>query len=87
MNKAQFKDFTGLKYINGKVYFKGFLSTGGIKYYTDSKGNATIRWPKSKGKVIDTITLDRNIGFNEAYTKEGLNLEDGGNYTICLDCR
>jgi hypothetical protein len=23
MNKAQFKDFTGLKYINGKVYFKG----------------------------------------------------------------
>ena len=83
----KFKDGDTVYKGSGKVYFKGFLSTGGIKYYTDSKGNATIRWPKSKGKVIDTITLDRNIGFNEAYTKEGLNLEDGGNYTICLDCR
>ena len=72
---------------SGRAYFKGLLNTGSVKYYTDAKGNATIRWSKDKGKTIDTITLDRKIGFNEEYSKGGLSLEDGGDHIICLDCK
>ena len=70
-----------------KAYFKGFLSTGYVRFTTDKKGYGTIRWSKSQGDVINCIVLERNIGFNDTYTKEGLNIEDGGNYEICMDCR
>ncbi len=69
------------------AYFKGFGNTSHQDFETDSKGNATITWSESKGEIIDAIFLEANVGFNGRYTKEGLKLEDGGNYTVCLDCK
>ena len=53
----------------------------------NGKGYVTITWSESKGEIIDAIFLEANVGFNGRYTKEGLKLEDGGNYTVCLDCK
>ena len=72
---------------HGSAFFKGFLNTTHQSYETDKNGYATITWPKYKGEIINCLTLDRNIGFNDAYTKEGLELKDGGTYTICMDCK
>ena len=71
----------------GKEFFKGFANTSSQSYETDKHGYATITWPKNKGDIINSLTLDRNVGFNEAYTKEGLKLENGGTYNICMDCK
>ena len=69
------------------AYFKGLLTTTKTDFYTDKNGYATIRWPKEKGDVIDCLVLDRNVGFNDTYTKEGLRLENNGSYEICMDCK
>ena len=78
----------GEKVYNGscKAYFKGFLNTASQEFETDSEGNATITWPDGKGEIINSIFLEANIGFNVRYTKNGLKLENGGKYTICMDC-
>ncbi len=68
------------------VYFKGLLSPK-KEFYTDTKGNATITWSDSQGNEIEAITLNANVGFNDRYTKEGLSLKNGGDYTICMDCK
>ena len=47
-------------------------------------GYATITWLKSKGAIINCLTLDR---FLTSYMKEDLELKDGGTYTICMDCK
>ncbi len=72
---------------SGIAYFKGILNTSRQRYETDDKGYATITWPKSKGKVIDTLTLDRKIMFHDVHTVDELNLVDGGRYEICMDCK
>lgn len=72
---------------SGIAYFKGILNTSSQRYETDDKGYATITWPKSKGKVIDTLTLDRKIMFHDVHTVDELNLVDGGRYEICMDCK
>ena len=69
------------------AYFKGFMTTTKTDFYTDKNGYATISWPKEKGEVIDCLVLDRNIGFYDTYTKEGLRLENKGSYEICMDCK
>ena len=72
---------------HGTVFFKGFLNTSHHDFYTDEHGNATIKWPKRKGDIIDTVCIESKIGFHEAYCKEDLTIEDGGNYTLCMDCK
>ena len=69
------------------VYFKGALNTASLDFYTDEHGYATLKWTEDQGEIINAIFLEMNVGFNDRHTKEGLNLKDGGDYTICMDCK
>jgi hypothetical protein len=68
------------------VYFKGFLNTASKSFYTDEKGNAFITWSDSEGETIDAIYLHANFLIHESYTIEGIELNDGDNRNICIDC-
>ena len=69
------------------AYFKGFLNTSKVKFKTDKHGYATISWSSDQGEVINCIVVEPNLFFNGRYTKEGLNITNGGTYEICMDCR
>ena len=70
------------------VYFKGLFNTASKSFTTDQKGNVTLTWSSdSQGEIIKTIAVDRNIGFNDAYSVGDLELKNGGNYNICIDCK
>ena len=69
------------------AYFKGFLNTSKVKFTTDKHGYGTISWSSGQGEVINCIYLRPNSFFNDGYTKEGLNITNGGTYEICIDCK
>ena len=69
------------------VYFKGFLNTSSKSFYTDKHGNATLTWTEDLGKTINCIVLSVNVGFHDSYTMDDLDINDGGNYDICIDCK
>ena len=68
------------------VYFKGFLNTSSKSFYTDKHGYATLTWTEDLGETINCIVLSVNIGFHDTYTINDLEIIDGGNYEICIDC-
>ena len=69
------------------AYFKGFLNMSKVKFTTDKHGYATIGWSSSQGEVINCIVVKPKLFFNDGYTKEGLNITNGGTYEICMDCK
>ena len=69
------------------VYFKGILNTVSASFYTDKHGNADLTWTESQGTTINCIVLSRNIGFHDTYTIDDLDINDGGEYEICIDCK
>ena len=69
------------------VYFKGVLNTCSASFYTDKHGNADLTWTEEQGTTINCIVLNRNIGFHDIYTIEPLDINDGGRYDICIDCK
>ncbi len=68
------------------VFFKGFMNTSSASFYTDNHGNATLTWTEAQGTTINCICLSEHIGFHNAYSRDDIEINDGGNYEICMDC-
>jgi hypothetical protein len=68
------------------VYFKGFLNLSSKTFTTDKHGRATLTWSDEYGETIDAIYVHPTFLIVGSHTIENLDINDGGNYEICIDC-